>query len=152
MYLQRPDLRRRSGASLAENALVLNITLLLLIGLIVAGLGIFRYQQVAAVAREGARYASVRGGQYAKETGQAAATAQTIYDQAILPKAIGLATNSLSHSVAWDDTSKMPMYFDYTNTVWKNNVVRVTVNYQWVPEAYLGGITLTSTSEMPVLY
>jgi Flp pilus assembly protein TadG len=152
MLLQSSALRRRSGATLVEGALVLSITVLLLIGMIVVGLGVFRYQQVAAVAREGARYASVRGGQYTKETAQAAATSQTIYDQAILPKAVGLAPASLSHSVAWDNTSKMPVYFDYTNTVWKNNVVRVTVTYQWVPEAYFGGITLTSTSEMPVLY
>jgi Flp pilus assembly protein TadG len=152
MLLQSSAPRRRAGATLIESALVLSITLLLLIGLIVVGLGIFRYQQVAAVAREAARHASVRSGQYAKETGQASATSQTIYDQAILPKAVGLAPASLSHSVAWDNASKMPVYFDYTNTVWKNNVVRVTVTYQWVPEAFFGGITLTSTSEMPVVY
>ncbi len=38
-------------------------------------MGIYRYQQVASLAREGARYASVHGSQYAADTGNAAATA-----------------------------------------------------------------------------
>jgi hypothetical protein len=32
------------------------------------------------------------------------------------------------------------------------NKVRVTVSYRWLPEAYLGGITLSSTAEMPMSY
>jgi hypothetical protein len=32
------------------------------------------------------------------------------------------------------------------------NNVTVTLTYRWVPEAYLGGITLSSTSVMPMSY
>ena len=32
------------------------------------------------------------------------------------------------------------------------NTVSVTVTYQWVPEAFLGGMTLSSTSECPMSY
>jgi hypothetical protein len=30
------------------------------------------------------------------------------------------------------------------------NTVTVTVSYNWIPEAFLGGITLTSTSTVPM--
>src|SRR5262245_37729382 len=76
--------QRRRGAVLVESAVVFPVFMILLLGLIVGGMGIFRYQQVAWLAREGARYASVRGADYKKEvSGATAATAQTIRDNAI---------------------------------------------------------------------
>jgi hypothetical protein len=32
------------------------------------------------------------------------------------------------------------------------NLVTVTVTYLWIPEAFLGGITISSTSVMPMSY
>jgi hypothetical protein len=32
------------------------------------------------------------------------------------------------------------------------NTVSVTVSYPWIPEAFLGGVALTSTSVMPMSY
>ena len=32
------------------------------------------------------------------------------------------------------------------------NIVTVTITYQWIPEAFLGGIKLSSTSVMPMAY
>jgi hypothetical protein len=32
------------------------------------------------------------------------------------------------------------------------NTVTVTLTYTWVPEAFLGGVTLSSTSVMPMSY
>jgi Flp pilus assembly protein TadG len=134
-----------------ETSIVLLLTLLLVLGGIIFGLGVFRFQQVASLARDAARYASVRGGLYQKETGQTAATPQTVYNNVIAAEAV-LDTSKLTYSVTWDDPSKRPVYFDFTNQVWKGNTVTVTVTYQWVPEAFFGGITLSSTSVMPVTY
>ncbi len=146
--------RMRPGAALVEMALVLPILILLMIGLLVFGLGVFRYQQVAAVAREGARYASVHGAQYQSETGKTAATPQDVYNQAILPMAAGLDPAALSYSVTWNK-SNWPVYAD-PNSVPPGqpvgNTVIVTVNYLWIPEAFFGGITLTSRAEMPMSY
>jgi Flp pilus assembly protein TadG len=64
---------RRPGAVLVETAVVLPVVLLLLLGLLVGGMGVVRYQEVAHLAREGARYASTHAGRYA-EDGQAKAT------------------------------------------------------------------------------
>jgi Flp pilus assembly protein TadG len=152
MYYHRVR-RKRQGATLVESGLVLSITLALTVGLVIVGLGVFRYQQTAAVAREAARWASVRGGLYAQETGQPSATQSSVKNHVIPDFSTGLDPNHITlFTVTWDDASKMPVYYDYVNQVWKSNSIHVTINYRWIPEAFFGGITLTSTSEMPVSY
>jgi Flp pilus assembly protein TadG len=151
MLLQQ-NARRRTGATLVESGIVFSITVLMSLGLVVAGLGVFRYQQVAAVAREAARWASVHGGQFALDTGQPAATQSSVKSQVVPTYSTGLDPNQIAVTVTWDDASEMPTYYDATNKVWKSNAVRVTVNYQWIPEAFFGGVTMTSTSEMLVQY
>src|SRR5262249_13608360 len=147
---------QRRGAVLVEAAIVYPILLLLLIGVVVVGLGVFRYNQVASLAREGARLASVRGAQYAKETGKTAATATDIRDY-ILSKAVGLDTSAttLTVDVSWANTDTngqhWPTYTDAGSK--KTNTVTVTVTYTWMPEMYLAGpITLKSTSVMPMSF
>ena len=66
--------RRRRGAVMVECSLVYSAALLLSLGTISIGLGIFRYQQIAYLAREGARWAAVHGSTYQSEQGQAAPT------------------------------------------------------------------------------
>jgi Flp pilus assembly protein TadG len=153
MRIPRHQRLPRSGASLVEFAIVGPVALLLLIGLVVAALGVYRYQQVAALAREGSRYASVHGGMYAKETGNPAATQQDIYNNAILPYAAGLDSNALSCNVTWN-TDNYPYHTVVVNgqVTPVTNTVSVTVTYQWMPEAFFGGVTLTSTSVVPITY
>ena len=57
MIVRRPV---RRGAAVVEMAVVAPLVVLFLFGLIVTGLGVFRYNQTAYLAREAARYASVR--------------------------------------------------------------------------------------------
>jgi hypothetical protein len=111
-----------------------------MMGLIIAGLGVFRYQQVASLAREAARYASVRGSKYQQVTGNPAATPQDIYNNVILPGSVALDPAQLSYNVTWN-TDNRP-----------GNTVTVQVTYQWIPEAFLGGITLGSSSTVTVSY
>jgi Flp pilus assembly protein TadG len=131
---------RRRGTHVVECAVVFPALFLLLLGLLIGGLGVFRYQEVASLAREGARYASVRGYKYQQVTGRAAATATDVYSNAIAPRAVILDPANLSYNVAWNPDNK------------QGSTVTVQVSYQWVPEAYLGGITLSSTSTMPMSY
>jgi Flp pilus assembly protein TadG len=139
--LRRP-LRRplRRGASLVEFALVAPVLLLLVIGLVVAGLGVFRYQQVASLAREGARYASVRGWKYQQVTGNPAATPADVYNNAILPGSVALDPTSLGYNVTWSPDNK------------QGSTVSVQVTYQWLPEVFFGGVTLGSTSTVTMSY
>ena len=64
----------RCGAVILECAIVYPITFLLVLGMIIGGLGVFRYQEVASLAREGSRYASLHGANYQQQTGKTAAT------------------------------------------------------------------------------
>lgn len=168
MLLHSPSPRRR-GTTIVESAVVLSVTLLLTMGLIVGGLGIFRYQEVAHLAREGARYASVHGGKYAREgipqkTGVPAVnTSQDLLD-VLLPRTVILDKQYLQVVVTWtappDITpSNWPSYADPDpnqavpgQKIITNNV-RVTVSYQWFPEGFLvGPINLSSTSQMQMAY
>jgi Flp pilus assembly protein TadG len=142
---------RRRGALTLESAFVLPVLFFLLVAVVVGGYGIFRYQEVALLAREGSRYASVHGGQYAQETGNAAATSTDVCN-AILPYAASLDTSKLRCDVTWN-SSNMPTSAtsDYEKAT--GNTVTVTVTYQWFPEWIIAGpITLSSTSTVPMAY
>lgn len=144
---------RRRGAAMVEGALVLSTALLLTLGVIIVALGVYRYQQVASLARQAARYATVHGGQFALDTGQPMATSTSIYNQVIQPGAIGMDTSQITYSVTWDNANEMPIYLaNPTTNQYLRNRVTVTISYNWVPEAYLGSITLTSTSVMEMSY
>ena len=64
MATRRRACRRRIGATTLEFAIVAPIALLFLIGGVNLALGVYRYQQIAYLARAGARYASTHGAQY----------------------------------------------------------------------------------------
>jgi Flp pilus assembly protein TadG len=124
-----------------EAALVYPAAFLLILGLISGGLGIFRYQEVASLAREGSRWASTHGSQYAQDTGKTAAASQEVTNY-VQSKAVGLDLTKLSVATTWNPNNQP-----------RNGVVTVTVSYQWSPEVYLiGTITLSSTSRMPMSY
>jgi Flp pilus assembly protein TadG len=169
MRPRRASDRRRRGANLVETAVVMPLLLMLILGTSIVGLGIFQYQQVATLAREGARYASVHGTQYVAVTGNSAMTAANIYTNAILPMAVGLNTSNLSYTIqwgtfasgswvwtSWDSSSPTPTSYNTQSTPPGEpiyNSVRVTVTYQWTPRMYITGpINLTSKSEMPMSF
>ena len=145
---------RRSGTTLVESAFIYPLLLLLILGLVIGAMGIFRYQQVANLARDGARYALVHGTDYARENKQPAATPEDILENAILPHAVGLDPGKLSCTVSWDE-SNGPAHSVIVDGQVKAvaNTVSVTVSYEWFPELFLAGpITLSSTSVMPMSY
>jgi Flp pilus assembly protein TadG len=147
-----PAAKIRRGTTSIEFGITCPIVFFLVFAIIVGGLGVFRYQEVAAMAREGARWASVRGSDYAEETGQPGATAADIYNNAILPGAVGLNPSQLSYSVTWNETNE-PLRVDNDVQHPVGNTVTVTVTYQWFPEMYLvGPYTLTSTSTAQMIY
>jgi Flp pilus assembly protein TadG len=147
-----PYTRPRAGFAATESIVVLPVLSVFILCTVIGGYGVFRYQQISLLAREGARYASVHGGQYQQETGNKAATAQDVYNNAIAPFATNLDLSQLTYSVTWT-TDNMPYH---TSTEYEKpvaNTVTVTVNYNWFPEAFLvGPITLSSTSTLPMSY
>jgi Flp pilus assembly protein TadG len=172
MLLHRP---RRRGVHALESAFVYGLLMVLVAGLMVLAMGVFRYQEMAHLAREAARFAAVHGGQYQQENAAAitAGTLPTVDDNYIttnIVKAravvldpskltVQIRFNMSSGSYDWDDTANNGQRWpssqktingtNYSET----NTVSVTVSYQWVPEWFLAGpITLTSTSVMPMCY
>jgi Flp pilus assembly protein TadG len=165
----RQPFARRSGASVVESAIVLPIFFLFVLGMIVLALGVFRYQEMAHIARETARYASVHGAQYAANNSGAATVDLSALQTYAASKVATLdttqwtvtvtmtvfppgatsttATPPATSVVTWDDTTNNlnhSPYSSWTNTTsgvvtTADNLVTVTITYPWIPEAFLVG-------------
>src|SRR5262245_34270227 len=91
--------RARRGATVIESAFVYPVLLFLMIALIVGSMGVFRYQEVAFLAREGARYGSTHGAQYRSDAKQAVGT-DTDW-------ATDIKTNAINNKITNLDPSKL---------------------------------------------
>jgi Flp pilus assembly protein TadG len=164
-----PARSRRQGIATVEFGLVCSAVFALVLSLIVGGLGIFRFQEVAHLAREGARYAATHGGQYqqdgiATSTGVSAVSSSDTLRSYLLPRTLLLTSSNLTITASWSGAgsvtpSNMPTYVNTDSNLSPpaqisiQNYVTVTVSYKWMPEVYVvGPITLTSTSTMPMSY
>jgi Flp pilus assembly protein TadG len=141
----------RGAATTVECAIILPALFFLMFGLVVGAMGVFRYQEVATLARLAARYASTHGHQYRKDAGLPIGTSQDwsddIYNNAIAPNIVSLDPSLMSYTVSWPDVINQPGKPDN----WPGSKVDITVTYQWFPELYLvGPFNLTSTSSMPI--
>src|SRR5262245_216786 len=112
----------RKGTTAVEFAVVASALFVLFFSLIVGAMGVFRYQEMAHLAREGARYASTHGGQYAldgmpKQTGVAAVSSDSDLQPYLLTKVVALDTSKLTVSISWSAPSSIspaniPTYLD----------------------------------------
>lgn len=153
----------RRGALTLETAIVLPVMFLLLFTLVVGGMGVFRYQQVACQAREAARWACVRGCDWSAETGKESPTKEAIFRRAIWPHAAGMSRDAFAvevdwidqntgEQVDWDEATKSPRSVTASNQVIANSV-RVTVTYDWTPRLlWFGSLKLRSISELPMSF
>ena len=163
--------RARTGSVLIECALIYPVLFMLVLGIILLGLSVFRYQQVSHISREASRWASVHGAQYAKENSpNTAATDQQVYDNAIAPQAAGMQNGAIAYSVTWGHTDSAGNWVTDKNPTWvyqppgtnpttllpytpvkKNNTVTVTVTYTWNTGLF-GTIPVSSTSVNTIQY
>ena len=153
--LVRSAIRRpaRRGATLVETAMILSLLFLLLLGIILGSAAVFNYQQVSYLAREGSRWAIVRGASYAREQNTPAATAADVRTQAVLPQRGGMQADRLTCTVAWDQDNKQTSTVVVGDEVKpRRNTVSVTVTYQWDPIFIFGPFTLQSTSVADMHY
>jgi Flp pilus assembly protein TadG len=143
---------QRRGVAAVEFAFAGPIVFFLMLAIMIGSQGVFRYHQVASLAREASRWASVHGGQYEKETGDPAATPEDVLNTAILPAATTLNPQHLSYEVEWDESNMPLQIVDDVQTPF-GNTVTVTVSYQWFPDLFLiGPINLTSSSTSQMNY
>ena len=145
MMIRSRNRDRRRGVSAVEAGVVYPITMLVLIGQLVLGIGVFRYEQLQFLAREGARYASVHGPTYASENSSSGATIATpaqIQSNVITP--LGAGMTGVSCTVTWNPNPP---------TTTTASTVTVQLSYSWVPEAlFKTSTTFTASSTMPVVY
>lgn len=154
MRLNTPT--RRPGTTIVECAIVYPLVFLLVLGLLVGGLGIFRYQEVAYLAREAARHACVRGAEYqmevvARDPSARAVTAEGIRDY-VRGRCKLLNPNDVQVTVTWQDQNSAYSVASSSGQA-RVSTVTVTVSYPWIPEVFLTGpITLSSTCVIPMSY
>ena len=162
-------IRRRCGATAVEFAVVGPVVLFVIFAMMIGGLGIARYQEVAHLARDCTRYASTHGGTYqqegvAEQTGVPSVLSTDHLRAFLAGRTVMLDPDKIKIDVSWTAPAgvtpiNIPRYVDPDpnqippgQIVVQNNVT-VTVSYDWFPEGYLvGPITLSSTSEMPMSY
>jgi hypothetical protein len=145
--------RQRRAATIVEAAIVLPVAFFLLLGLVIGGLGVFRYCEVAHIARETARFASVHGNQYAKNNAAAiqAGTLPSVDKNHLVTNvaqanAIGLDGSQLrvtvsmtvlqpgadsaddTETVDWDNTSENGNRSPYS--VWTDNTTTPASNVE----------------------
>jgi len=161
----------RRAATMVEAAVVSSVLFMVILATVVGALGVFRYHQVSAVAREASRYASVHGGQYAAETGNKAASAADIYNNVCVPMGVGLNLQQANVTVSlktytvnantgvatkvtqsWDSSDKYPYVVTANNGAASLTSVVVTITYTWSPEILGGSVVMSSTSEIPMSY
>jgi hypothetical protein len=120
-----------------------------------------RYQQTACLAREAARWTSVRGGDYERDTNLVSPTKADIWTQAVVPFLMDLDATQLSMKVEWIDKAAnqvldwddAPKDVRSLNALgeYVTNAVRVTVTIQW-NTGLLGSRTLSSVCEWPMSF
>jgi Flp pilus assembly protein TadG len=153
----------RRGVVALEGAIVYPVFVLVLLLLVVGGVTVFRYQQVAMLSQEASRWVSVRGSDWAKATDSESPTESEIRAEVVLPLAAGMKPTDLTVKVEWvngetgeaeewDDSEKTPVteHADGTRIA---NRVRVTVGYRWAPGLlFAGTVKLQSVAEIPMSY
>jgi Flp pilus assembly protein TadG len=126
---------KRRGAVAVESAFVVPIAIVLLLAIFAGALGFSTYQQVAEMAREGSRWASVRGSSFGQSTGGQTPTSTDLYNNVLQPRLVNMDTKYLTYSLVYD----------------ANSTVTVSVSYQMSLPIY-GTMTFSSTSTSAVTW
>lgn len=143
--LRRSRRGLRRGATMVEFALFFLIFLMLALGLMELGRGVWTYVTISHAARAGGRYAIVHGGSN-PISGGGLSIVQVVRDNAI-----GLDTGSITVAVTYDDGTE-----GSTAPNQQGNVVQVRVSYPFrfvaagliVPQTV---VNMGSTARMTVL-
>ena len=123
------------GATTVETAIVLPLVVLFLFGLLVFQMAAFRRNQIAWLAQESSRYASVHGQEFSKQSGRPIATVDEVLQNVIRPNAYGLDLKNLSLTLDWQDNFRIAV---------------VTIEYPW--SSFIANRTLKCGSHVLVTY
>jgi Flp pilus assembly protein TadG len=130
------SIKNRRGAAAVEFAIAGSLALLIIGGLMFLQSVVFHFHNVAALAREGARWAAVHGPEY-EDINNRSVTSNDILQNAILPRAERLNRDKLTCQAVWDESKTS---------------VNVTVTYSLIKVGYIAPITVTCTSHMLISF
>ena len=122
-----------------EAAFVLPVLLFLLYVLFCGAIMVITVDQVDAAAREGARWASVRGTSYQFNTKKPAATAADV-DAYVKTQGVTLDTSLMTNTTTWSAANR------------PGNYVNVEVMYNWPGLGPFSARTFTARSSQLVTY
>lgn len=127
--------RSERGSTMVEGALCLMVFLMMIFGIMDFGRAVFAYNSISWAAREGARYAMVRG---SSSGHQATATDVKNY---VLSRTVGMVSSDIGVSTTWNPDASA------------GSTVSVAVTYSFTPFGpYMpaGPLSLKSTSKMVI--
>jgi Flp pilus assembly protein TadG len=137
---QRQLVLARRGTSAVEAAVVFPITMLLLVGGMVLGVGVFRYEQLQSLAREGARYASVRGPDYVASGSGSQMASTTDVSNYLSESGLSAGLSGLTCTSVTYSSTTLPC------------TVAVTLQYTWSSGAIFSSATWNVTATAIVTY
>lgn len=142
------------GASLVEFALVAVLCFTVLFGVMMVGFAFYSHNVIAEAAREGSRYAIVRGSQScAESTPGCDATASSIRDYVRGLGFPGINPDNLTVTTTWSPTTAGTTCTPSALCNNPGNQVRVQVQYAFpldIPFVPSQMLNLTSTSQMVI--
>lgn len=147
--IQRPVRNGRRGATLVEFALFFLLFLVVAVALMELGRAMWTYTTVAHAARQGARYALIRGSL------NPIADGDTTVEQVVKNNAVGLEPAEITVSTSWESWDAVAEVWVQDNVNARGNTVQVRVTYPFrlvTGPLVLAGdtIQLGSTSRMTV--
>ena len=158
-----PGLRGERGSTLVEFAIVFVVAMTFMFGIMDFSRYIYVYHFLAGAAREGARYATVRGSTWGSTSCtstttlacKATAANVTSYVQAMIPS--GISSSSLTVTTTWPGTAPAGAASSCSTTSGNNSpgcLVQVQLSYPYkfmFPFMPNTTSTITSTSAMVIL-
>ncbi len=149
------SLRHEHGSALVEFALSIMILLSLIFGVMAMSLALYSYHFISDVAREGTRYAMVRGSSCSTYGGGLANCPATSAEIQTYVRGIsfpGIESSNMTVTTTWSTNGTT-----WSSTPTSNNapgdLVKVVVSYQFplaIPRLALRTLTMTSTSQMVI--
>ena len=141
------QIHKRKGAVLVESAIIYPVAFLLMLGLMVGGMGVYRFQEVSHLAREGARWASTHGAQYRQDMGTYPGFIGGTYlrtDPTPLPGLLWYQVDSSSTAGTWTGDI-------YNNGIRANMVALdpnlVSCQIAWPPVTNLAGMVVQNSPD-----
>jgi hypothetical protein len=136
-------IREQTGQTLVEFTLIFLLFIMLLFGIVEGGRLIYDFGIVSQAAREGVRYASVRGSTCKLPGGPSCTATEAEIKNYVVGKAIGLLTTA-NVAVSWPGPP--------TGSTAPGKIISIQTTYPFTPLVwFIPSVTLRSQSQMVII-